>query len=86
MIIMMAYWRWNNMMNGWDGFGLFNFIIMLAFWILLIYVVVALVRYFSRTGNGNQEETAITILKERYAKGELKKKEFEEMTKDIKRI
>ncbi len=81
---MMGYGNWNNMMEGWGGFGL-GWIFMIIFWILLILGVIALMRYIAGTGNNTkgQDKTPIDILKERYAKGEITKKEFEEMKKDI---
>lgn len=60
------------------GFGL-GFIFPLLFWGLLIYGVVLLFRH-----NGFADGSrALDILKERYAKGELTKEEFEAMKKDL---
>lgn len=75
---------WGNMMGGWNGFGLLGWIPMLLFWIILILGVVALLRYLGRSGQHESGKTPIEILKERYAKGEIDKKEFEQMEKDIK--
>ncbi len=79
---MMGYGGWNNMM-GWGGFG-FGWIFMIIFWILIILGVVALVRYLGNSGKVSKDhKTPLEILKERYAKGEIDKKEFEEMKKDV---
>ena len=80
---MMGYGGWNNMM-GWNGLGLLGWIPMLLFWTLLILGVVALFRYLGgSTRIGNKETAPFDILKERYAKGEIDKKEFEEMKKEL---
>lgn len=67
-------------MMGWFGGG----IMMLVFWVLLIVFIVWLVREISgrnpRSGSGSN---ALEILKERYAKGEIDKNEFEEKKKDL---
>jgi len=73
---------WDNMM-GWGGFG-FGWIFMIIFWILIILGVVALVRYLGNSGKSvKDDKTPLEILKERYAKGEIDKKEFEDKKKDL---
>jgi len=65
------------------GFGLLGWIPMLLFWILLILGVIALFRYLDRSGQQQDSKTPLDILKERYARGDIDKKEFEEKKKDI---
>ncbi|MBN2545821.1 MAG: SHOCT domain-containing protein [Spirochaetes bacterium] len=77
---------WNNGygMMGW-GFG--GWIIGLLFFIFLTAIV--LIIYFAlRISKGSltvssKDETALDILKKRYAKGEITKKEFIDMKKDL---
>jgi putative membrane protein len=73
------------------GIGLgFGWIFMLIVWVLVIGVIVFLVRGVSGHGCGHlrdekkpREKTAVDILKERYAKGEISKDDFEKMKKDV---
>ena len=70
-------WGAGNMM-GWFGGG----IMMIAFWVLLIVFVVWAVREIGGK-NSRPSSNALEILKERYAKGEINKEEFESKKKDI---
>src|SRR3989344_2003190 len=80
---MMGYGVWNNMMGGWNGFGVLGWIPMVLFWIILILGVVALLRYLGKPGQHPDHRTPLEILKERYAKGEIEKKEFEAKKRDL---
>lgn len=67
-------------------FGFFGPIFMIIFWIIIIMAVVSLVRWgtgHSGRGHGchGGGNKALDILKERFAKGEIDEKEFEEKKK-----
>lgn len=65
---------------GWFGGG----IMMLVFWVLLIVFIVWMVREISgKNSPSHSGSNALEILKERYAKGEIDKEEFESKKKDI---
>lgn len=66
------------------GYGMWGggFIFMLFFWILIIILIVSLVRS-SKKGESPMDKTPLQILQERYAKGEIDKKEYEEKKKDL---
>lgn len=65
---------------GWIGVGIVH---MLLFWALVILGIVALTRWLAGGTRGDGPARAIDILKARYAKGEITKEQFEQMTRDI---
>ena len=76
----------NNMMNfGFGPFGGFGWIFMILWWVLIIAGIVALIKWLMAQSRSSYdyEKSPFEILKERYAKGEIDKKEFEERKKDL---
>ena len=72
--------------NGFGGIGWFGGgLVMGLFWLLVIAGIVALVRMAMHQGGSHHTATksALDILKERYAKGEIDKEEFETKKKDL---
>ena len=80
------FWNMNELWGYGMGFGL-HWIFMFLFWGLLIWGVISLSRMASRQpaaiGTAS-EATAIAILKQRYARGELTREEFEAMQKVLR--
>ncbi|MBE0426387.1 MAG: SHOCT domain-containing protein [Nitrospirae bacterium] len=71
---------------GWGmGFG-FGWIAMIIFWALLILGIVYLVKMIAVSSKKeDKQDTAIDILKMRYAKGEISKEEFGKIKDDLTR-
>jgi len=85
-------WHMGSGMMGYWGTGWFGLIFMVVFWILVIVGLVALIKWLfhaargERTSNGSASSSgsrALDILKERYARGEIDKAEFEAKKRDI---
>ena len=82
-------WGWmGSMMGGfWPGMGGgFSMFFGWIFWIVLIVLAVWLIKSMvggDRRWHEKKEDSAIETLKQRYAKGEINRQEFEEKMKDI---
>jgi putative membrane protein len=83
---------WNgpySRMMGWEGgwLGSFHFIIPLLFLAIVITAVVMLVRYAAGRGNypwqPERRMPGLDALKERYARGEISRDEYEQKKRDI---
>ena len=65
------------------GGGFTAGLFMILFWALVIAGIVYLVKHLSQNQNNKQNKSPMDILKERYAKGEIDKEEFEKRKKDL---
>lgn len=59
----------------WHGFG-FGHGVMWLFWLLVIVAIIIFVRY-SNNGASSPPESALDILKKRYARGEIDEEEYQ---------
>ncbi|MGE5237823.1 MAG: SHOCT domain-containing protein [Chloroflexota bacterium] len=76
--------HWGDYGWGW-GMG-FGGVFMIIFWILVILGILYVVKSIAGgRKEGMKEETALDILKKRYAKGEIAKEEFERMKDDLEK-
>ena len=84
-------WRggWGMMGPAWGMMGGFGWgwmpLLMLVFWGLVIWGIVAAVRHSGHHASccTTTTESALELLKKRYAQGEITKKEYEEKKKDL---
>lgn len=72
----------NNWGIGWGwGWGWF---FMILFWIFVFLAVLALIKWLTNQSTGkSRDESTLEILKKRYTRGEIDKKEFETEKKDL---
>jgi len=82
--------RWEEMTpEPWFwGWGILWMVMITAFWLLILLVLVLTVRWLWQAGSGvrsiqRPEESAMEILKKRYARGEIEKEEFEAKKRDL---
>ncbi len=68
---------------GWMPMMGFGMLFMVLFWVVLIVGVVLLVRWFLGSSGFTRGESALEILKKRYARGEIDQQEFEEKKRDL---
>ncbi len=82
---------WGNMM-GWGGYGgyggwpLLGIAQMLLWWLFIVLGIVVLVRWLSTGSPGRHrppEDRSLAILRERYARGEIDKAEFDARKRDL---
>jgi putative membrane protein len=65
---------------GWIGLG---FLHMALFWILVILGIVVLVKWLAGSDPSSSPGRALEILKERYAKGELTREQYDQMKREL---
>ncbi|MFO7890440.1 MAG: SHOCT domain-containing protein [bacterium] len=76
-------------MHGWEfmHWGWFGFIVQIIFWVAIILLIVWVAKKVTESGSGDRSssagESALDILKKRYAKGEIDKDEYEKKKKDL---
>ncbi len=68
---------------GWMPMMGFSMLFMALFWVALIVGVVLVVKWLMGQGGASREDSALDILKKRYARGEINKQEFEERKRDL---
>lgn len=81
---------WGNMMGwggGWGSGGGWMFgLVHLLWWMLIVVGLVVLARWLRDTGRrrrGSGRDRALDILRERFARGEIDKTEFEARKQDL---
>ena len=67
-------------MGWWMAFGR---VWMVVFWGGLIALIVLGVKKLTERGDSTQKRSPLDIAKERYAKGEISKEEFDQLNKDL---
>lgn len=77
----MMGWGWGG---GGGGWGLLGMLPMLLWWVVIIAAIVIAVRWLAPGGVAHGVgDDALHILRERFARGEIGKEEFDERKRDL---
>ncbi len=73
---------------AYGSFGILMVLAMILWWAIIISLIVWGIKWAARqfgAGEGHSGNSALEILKERYAKGEINRTEFEEKKRDLEK-
>ncbi|HEY7322055.1 MAG TPA: SHOCT domain-containing protein [Candidatus Binatia bacterium] len=76
-------WHWEMHPMWWWGWGLGMMAMMFLFWVLVIVGLIIGVRWLLGISKQGKSDSAMEILRQRYARGEINKDEFEAKKKDL---
>jgi len=79
-------WGWGGHPMGWmwGAWGIGMMAMMFVFWGLVIAGIVLAVRWLGRQAGDGRSDRALQILRERYARGEIDREEFEAKQRDLR--
>ena len=79
-------WSWgmHPMSWMWGAWGLGMMVMMLVFWGAVIIGIVVAIRWLAAHGDRSRSDRALDILRERYARGDINKDEFEAKQRDLR--
>ena len=76
-------WGMHPMWGVWGLWGIGIMLVMLVFWGLVIVGIVLGIRWLVSQGREPRTDSALEILRQRYARGEINKDEFEAKKRDL---
>src|SRR3989338_5054416 len=76
-------WGWEMHPMWWGAWGLGMMLMMLLFWVLVIVGLVVGIRCLLGQRKESRSDSALEILRQRYARGEINKEEFEAKKRDL---
>ena len=79
----MYEWGWHPMWGMWGVWGLGIMLLISAFWVAVLVAFVLGLRWLFAQAKGARLDAAVDILRQRYARGEIGKEEFEAKKRDL---
>jgi putative membrane protein len=78
-------YEWGRGMHPmwWGAWGFGMMVMMLLFWVLVVVGLVIGIRWLLAQGKEPRSDSALEILRQRYARGEINKEEFEARKRDL---
>jgi putative membrane protein len=77
------FWGMHPMWGIWSAWGIGMMLFVLVFWGLIIVGLVLGIRWLASQGREPRSDAALDILRQRYARGEIDKEEFEAKKRDL---
>ena len=75
-------WGW-GMHSMWGVWGIGMMLMMFLFWAVIIAAIVIGIRWLTSQGKDRRSDSALEVLRQRYARGEINKEEFESKRRDL---
>ena len=69
--------------HAWSWLSWLGPIAMVVFWALFVTAIVMLIVHLARQSRASHSGTALSILKERYARGEIPREEYDQKRRDL---
>lgn len=76
-------WMWGMHQGLWGVWGIGMMLMMLVFWGVVIAGIIVAIRWLAGQTRAPRSDRALDILRERYARGEIGKDEFEAKKRDV---
>ena len=76
-------WGMHPMWGVWGAWGLGMMLMMLLFWAVVVVGAVLGIRWLAQRGAEPRPDSALEILRQRYARGEIGKEEFDAKKRDL---
>ena len=76
-------WGMHPMWGVWGVWGIGMMLMMVVFWGTVIVGIVLAIRWLANQGRQPHPDAALDILRQRYARGEISKEEFEAKKRDL---
>jgi len=77
-------WGMHPMWGVWGAWGIGMMLMMLVFWGVVIVGIVLAMRWLAGQGKASSSsDTALDILRQRYARGDISKEEFDAKKRDL---
>jgi len=77
-------WGMHPMWGVWGAWGIGMLLMMLVFWGVVIVGIVLAIRWLASQGKASRSsDTALDILRQRYARGDISKEEFDAKKRDL---
>jgi putative membrane protein len=76
-------WMWGMHQWLWGAWGIGMMLMMVVFWGVVVAGIVVAIRWLAGQTGKPRSDRALEVLRERYARGEIDKEEFEAKKRDL---